>query len=267
MLDRTEHDALRRMYNPEGSVLRKAQMRMLEMVLFIDRVCKENGIRYWLDGGTLLGAARHGGFIPWDDDMDIGMFPEDAERFKAYMIEHPNDRFAIQCIGIDKGFRWPWYRLQDRHSRFIEDHPASSGCDMQGLQVDIFIFSPDITPVFSSWCRKISGKMGRRYLFGHPRRGYMLFLFREKFMLPLARLSSRLYRRRDMMRHVYGSPFKVNIPSKCFLPLSEIEFEGHLLSAPADVNGYLTALYGKSWTQVPPEDKRATHNAEIEVFE
>ena len=267
LLDRSEHDALRETYNPEGSVLRKAQMRMLDMILFIDSVCRQNGIRYWLDGGTLLGAARHSGFIPWDDDIDIGMFPEDAEKFKAYMLEYPDDRFAIQCIGTDSGYRLPWYRLKDRYSRFIEDCPASPDCEMLGLQVDIFIFSPDITPVFSSWCRKISLKMGKHYSRGRLRRGDRLFHFREKYFLPLARISSRLYSKRNIMRHAYGSSFKVEIPSKFFLPLSEIEFEGRVFPAPADVDGYLTSLYGRNWTKVPEKEKRVTHDAVIEIWD
>ena len=64
---------LKEKYNPEGSVLRKSQMRMLDMLIFIDKVCHENDVTYWVEGGTLLGAFRHNGFIPWDDDADLCM--------------------------------------------------------------------------------------------------------------------------------------------------------------------------------------------------
>ena len=67
-------------YNPEGSTLRKAQLRMLEILKEIDKICKKHHITYWLDGGTMLGCARHKGFIPWDDDLDIAVFEEDYER-------------------------------------------------------------------------------------------------------------------------------------------------------------------------------------------
>ena len=62
---------LRQRFNPEGSVLRQHQLRMLELLKVIDCICKKHDIPYWLSSGTLIGAARHKGFIPWDDDLDI----------------------------------------------------------------------------------------------------------------------------------------------------------------------------------------------------
>jgi lipopolysaccharide cholinephosphotransferase len=79
---------LKERYNPEGSVLRKSQMRMLDMLVFIDKVCQENNLIYWIEGGTLLGAVRHDGFIPWDDDADLCMPYKDAEIFKT--MAHPD---------------------------------------------------------------------------------------------------------------------------------------------------------------------------------
>ena len=64
-------EELKEKYNPDGSDTRRAQLRMLEMLHFIDDICKKNNIEYYINSGTLLGAVRHGGFIPWDDDLDI----------------------------------------------------------------------------------------------------------------------------------------------------------------------------------------------------
>ena len=63
--------------------LRACQLKQLAILEEIDHICKKHKIDYWLDGGTLLGAVRHGGFIPWDDDIDIAMRQEDLERFIA----------------------------------------------------------------------------------------------------------------------------------------------------------------------------------------
>ena len=77
----SQYDELVNMYNPDGSDLRNLQLRMLEILNVVDRICRKHDIKYWLCGGTLLGAVRHGGFIPWDDDLDIEMMREDFIRF------------------------------------------------------------------------------------------------------------------------------------------------------------------------------------------
>ena len=71
--------------------LRRAQLKQLSILEEIDRICRKHSIRYWLDGGSLLGAVRHGGFIPWDDDIDIAMPLEDMQRF----VEIAPDRKSV----------------------------------------------------------------------------------------------------------------------------------------------------------------------------
>ena len=68
-------------YNRPGSITRKAQVRLLEMLVETDRICKKHKITYWLESGSLLGAVRHKGFIPWDDDIDICMMRKDYNKF------------------------------------------------------------------------------------------------------------------------------------------------------------------------------------------
>ena len=66
-------------FNGEGTVLRRAQMREVAILQEVDKICRKHGIKYWIDFGTLLGAVRHGGFIPWDDDLDISMLSSDYQ--------------------------------------------------------------------------------------------------------------------------------------------------------------------------------------------
>ena len=84
MIDEATHKALRAAYNPDGSDLRRHQLVMLDMLIWLDRLCVRHAIPYWLSSGTLLGAVRHGGFIPWDDDVDIElMLPRLSAPHKA----------------------------------------------------------------------------------------------------------------------------------------------------------------------------------------
>lgn len=82
-------------YNGEGTTLRKAQLRMLDILIEVDKICRKHNIPYWLDSGTLLGAVRHGGFIPWDDDMDICVMRKDYKLLKKYLSEELSDKFCF----------------------------------------------------------------------------------------------------------------------------------------------------------------------------
>lgn len=76
----------------------------LEILKKIDEVCKKHNINYWLDSGTLLGAVRHQGFIPWDDDIDIGMLREDYEKFLKVAQKDLGDDYFLQTRSTDKNY-------------------------------------------------------------------------------------------------------------------------------------------------------------------
>ena len=88
-------------YNPEGSLLRRDQMELLRMLEVLDEICKKHNIRWWLSSGTLLGAARHQGFIPWDDDMDIVLLKKDYKRLEKILCEMQSNEFVFHCMKTD----------------------------------------------------------------------------------------------------------------------------------------------------------------------
>ena len=83
-------------YNPENSTLRQAQLRMLDMLVEVDKICRKHNIPYWIDYGTLLGAVRHKGFIPWDDDIDICVMNEHYDKLRRLLMDELPEQFVCQ---------------------------------------------------------------------------------------------------------------------------------------------------------------------------
>ena len=98
--------------------------------------CRENNINYWLDSGTLLGAIRHGGYIPWDDDIDIGMLRPDYDRFLA-MFNKFNKQYQVFSVENDINFPYPFGKVLDTHTVLYE--PNEQGVKLS-INIDIFVY-------------------------------------------------------------------------------------------------------------------------------
>ena len=129
-------EELKAKYNPEGSKLRRLQLRMLDMLIYIDKVCTEQNIDWRLDCGNILGAVRHGGFIPWDDDIDIVLVPKEHKRLVAYLKDHPHPQFVLQDNDTDPGFYAPnWAVLRDLKSEYKQDSHFHNEEGIKNLQL------------------------------------------------------------------------------------------------------------------------------------
>jgi lipopolysaccharide cholinephosphotransferase len=157
--------------------LRRAQMKMLAMLEVVDAICLKHGLDYWLDAGTLLGAIRHQGFIPWDDDMDIAMPRDSYEAFLQIAPSEIPEHMWLQTAQTDPGFynvATP-LKIRDRRSRYIEKHEQINENYVQGIFIDVFVYDtmpvkPRVRQCYKFISKKISRILKTQYslvLSGH----------------------------------------------------------------------------------------------------
>ena len=116
--------------------LKKLQGQLLRMIRDVSAVLDKHGIRWTLSGGSILGAVRHGGFIPWDDDIDIFLEREEFEKLKKVFDHELSDRYELKLPG-DKGYLLHFPQIMDKKSRLKSIQ--SSGDEDEGLFIDVFL--------------------------------------------------------------------------------------------------------------------------------
>lgn len=117
--------------------LRKLQLVELELLVEFDRICRKHNIRYSLTGGTLLGAVRHKGFIPWDDDADISMLRSEYDRFRLVCKMELDSKFYFQDMENTNGYRWGYGKLRKKGTVFLRENQEHMPYE-QGVFIDIF---------------------------------------------------------------------------------------------------------------------------------
>lgn len=268
MIDPVQQSQLRARYNPDGSDQRRAQLRMLEMLKFVDSFCKENDIKYWLEGGTLLGAMRHGGFIPWDDDTDICMTYSDAEKFKRLMIERkPHPDFVIQCHETDPTYYGFWYVLRDLKSEYFQPgNLLHERRKYRGLQIDIFPMRTGLNRMLHRLSAIMAVRLVERPL-RHRKSPHGSFQYRmlRHVVFPMFRALSRIGAS-PLYRLDLGVQWYQAIPPEAIFPLGRAEFEGIQLSVPHDPDAYLTRQFGR-WKHVPDHDHIVDHKTSYAFYD
>jgi len=272
MIDTKLQQELRQKYNQDGSTLRRAQLRMTEMLVFLDKVCSKYNLRYWIDSGTLLGACRHGGFIPWDDDTDVCMPLDDLHKLRKIMTtEHLSDEFVLQTPKNDKNYlRIEWCVLRDLKSEYIQDRTFHKIQKYRGLQVDVFPVEVGTNSVLmyilNAYQHKLMDKLINSQSIS-PSLSIPIIKGLRKLetsvLIPLCRTFNKKHS--DTFSYAYGLGFYNRHKVSELYPLQKISFEGHMLNAPSNTDEYLKDLYG-DWTKIPSENEIKTHEALIRFF-
>ena len=264
-------EELREKYNPDGSLKRKIQLRLLDMLIYFDKVCKEIGVNYRLDSGNVLGAVRHGGFIPWDDDLDVAIDDyADYKRLCKYLKTHPHPQFVLQDDTTDRGHIKYWNTLRDLKSEYIHLDEGEDILDRllkyRGLQIDIFPFEAGVMPSWYFRYANLNRKEKWALLEHKYAKVRMIRFFRKCIITPVLRIGSRLCGNSNMYMHSYGAPFKARIPKDVLLPHRPIIFEGYEFMGPADPVKYCQTVYG-NFMDLPPLDKRDHHVVTYNIWD
>lgn len=273
------NEELRERFNPDGSLLRRQQMRMLEILLEVDRICKRHNIPYWLSSGTLIGAMRHNGFIPWDDDLDIEMMRKDYLRLMRVLPQELPEWLALQNDETDPNYFYFYAKVRDRRSKMLEQNAYDRMWQEQGIYIDIFPMEKH--PI---WMQKLSEKtVGHMYKIWRTSTNdakaiksvRRIFNFNNKIIFPcfraLLRLPSSLFPLTSSLCHQevitsgMGIPFHNPRYEDEIFPLTTHVFEGYQLPVPRDADAHLRHIFG-DYMQLPDLDKLAPHVGKLEFF-
>ena len=272
----------------DNETLRKVQLCQLEIAKELRRVCNLLGTRYFLDSGTLLGAVRHAGFIPWDDDLDVGMLRADYERFIHEAPELLSPEFHLQTWHSDKNYGLAFAKLRLANSVYIENAAQFSKAE-NGIYIDIFPYDiyPD-TPKERNWQRKRynfyrhamlvkSGyapwinEVGVKRLI--KKTAYTIIgvlastLGREQIIRKYERACTKYNNKKTGYVYEQAGASKYGkwvIPDGCFTEFCDLPFEGELFTCPKDYDAYLKAAYG-DYMKLPPESERVNRHRIIRV--
>lgn len=269
--------------------LREAQNLMTTILRDIDNICRKNNIDYWIESGTLLGAVRHGGFIPWDDDIDISMLRDDYNKFIKIVEKELPDDLLIENMYKKSNIDYQWSKIRHKNSVFIEYPELEEHC---GIFVDIFPYD---------YCNDKNNKMIKKkknLRIRYKMIDYGNKAFSKPYLNNINRnskiLLGKAYRfitgdkdyknLNNKLKESVNSIDEAEINNKitygveviCFneylfiddiFPLKEISFENIKVKCPNNNHNCLKQFFGESYMELPNEEDRVWHNEGIYIYE
>lgn len=251
----------------------------LDMLKFVDLFCKQNNITYFLHAGTLLGAVRHKGFIPWDDDVDICMPRKQFRRFLEKFQD--TQQYELQFYDRMKDYNLPYAKIRDKRTLRFDEFTNTPYIPEQGLDIDIFIIDGYSN---NTVLRKIHFAIQNRLFKEFIRLGIKnsnkdisikknlkriyQSLFTQRFMAKCVNFFAGFWNIEDVeyagcMVGLYRHKIEL-AKSKSFLKKVDGEFEGEKFPIPSDADDVLKSIYGPDYMTPPTIEKRiSTHTSYV----
>lgn len=245
--------------------LRDLQLNLLEILKYIDKICKKNKLRYYLIYGSCIGAIRHNGFIPWDDDLDIAMPLEDYEKFCSILKGSKNKKYFLQTRETDKNYYLDFAKVRDTETTLIDEYNYDKMDIVLGTYIDIF----PLVGVPKSRFKKLIQKINRALFFATDRSMINNRIIKAIFDLIVKVIGKKTIRKicfENMMKYsceeceewfsIFGEYYDEDIhPKKYYGQGKIVDFEDIRVPVPENYDHYLKKLYG-NYMQLPDKSKR-----------
>lgn len=248
--------------------LRQIQLCQLEILKEIVRICDKNEIDYWLAYGTMLGAVRHQGFIPWDDDVDIYMTMEGFQRFQKCCKTQLKDQYFLQTPSTEPTMGWLFYKVRKNDTQMLEPGQTANNTSIHhGIWVDIFPLitlasSPSMQALQFSILRKLQFLRGCHPALKHHISvkeclrvilNYSIGIIERLLWFVAIQLGSKKYGKvldieNEFYPHMTDAHIKKHIFNQTlFTTTQQYKFEDSLFKGVADYDGYLTTCYSDDY--------------------
>ena len=258
------------------------QKELVEMLRWFDNFCRENKLKYFSIGGTLLGSVRHKGFIPWDDDVDIAMPRKDYNKLKSIMKDKIFSHYTLETPeSLAEDYCYPYCKLYDINTTLIENYKKPL---IRGIFLDIFPLDgvgknkQEGLKWHKKICRQYSFYLTRVAARREGRNLYKNCAIVVSQLIPDIIINNvkvrinldKMCQKYSIEESKWGGNVLGNWGEKEIVPLevfgnpTEYQFEDIMLYGPENYDSYLTCVYG-DWRKLPPKEKQVSHHDFIEL--